>query len=290
MSKVDKIAIFGGGGAYGACIVGWLSEVEPSYKVLAGTSTGALIAVLAAQRKYETLSDLYTDINNKEMHLDKFNNAKLIRKVMMGIIKGLFRKSGISKMGETLEKKIRDNYSEAEHEQLIKDGIKVYVTAHSSSHYPKDVEYFLNTECDYDTFIKAVVASASVPIIAETVEVRPGEFFWDGGISEGEPTAIANEYPDADIDLFLNYPRHTEIKTVKQRLFRLLPLVFRILFNTVRQDDLAPLKYRKNVHIVRPPYRLANSALDFNKRSMLNWHSMGAQQGRHYLRYQRGLG
>lgn len=272
-----KLAILGGGGALGAFVVGYITTTKKMYDVYCATSTGTLIAILAAQGKFDKLVDLYLSIDNKEFGIDKINKGGIHRILSILTWRTLRGKKGLSDMGDKLEEKIRENYTKKEHQTLIDKGVKIYVTAQCISHFPEDVTYFANYETEYEEFVKACVASASVPVYAEPVKIGEHKYYCDGGIAEPIPTGKVGVYLNHEIDVLLNYPRELpkEINLAKN-IFMVVLTTFELLHYNITKDDLVGLKNRE-YFMLRPPYKLAKNSINFNKEKMSNWYKMGVQ-------------
>lgn len=90
----NRILVVGGGGARGAwgagMVKGLINQNKESYKLIVGTSTGALMSPLIALNKFDTLKYAYTNIKTRDIFkLNPFINNP--NKQKLRIINTIFR-------------------------------------------------------------------------------------------------------------------------------------------------------------------------------------------------------
>jgi len=275
-----NVCIVGGGGSKGAFNVGYVCTLKPTYTHYFATSTGALMVPLMALEKWKQLENLYINISDKDMGLDKLNNRSSFYILFLFLRKVITKKTGLTNYGKVLESKLRENYSQTEHELLVKKNIEIRVTTTCLSHTKDKVSYHSNLTTDYEKFIKAIIASASVPLIAELVQVNDHEWDADGGIRETVPTEPLIKEKFDVIDLYLSYPKVKKIFTNKTKnIVMTLVQVIKVLHEEVTKNDLDVL-IQKNIipnKVIRPSYTLTTNALSFNKDKMQKWFNMGKE-------------
>lgn len=219
-SKKKTALVISGGGSKGAFAVGVIKSIYERYRkdgwfdIVGGTSTGALITPMAAliASKDESISDealktltrIYSDVHTKDI-LDKENIFQLI-----------FRMHSIYQ-SDPLNKLIKSEFRQKWFEWLqskeapdcyvvyvkYKDGKKVFVS-------PKD------KGITRDTFIRAMMASASIPVAMEATIINK-ELCYDGGVRDLLPFAKAiNMGAEKIIPIFLDPENLDEIKPVKR--------------------------------------------------------------------------
>lgn len=201
---MNRALVISGGGSKGAFAVGILKRLLNEYPNLnfdsyVGTSTGALIAPLAAMGKYDVLEQLYTtiktsDIINKGNIGDKLNEHSIF---------------DATPLWNLIEK----YYDDASFNLLQQSGKKIYLatvclqtselvifTNDVNAALPKYYELKQITSANH--FRKAVMASSCQPVFMPPIMVNkniPGEpnpnfQFVDGGVREyaGVQMAIDN--------------------------------------------------------------------------------------------------
>jgi predicted acylesterase/phospholipase RssA len=96
-----KGLVISGGGAYGAYGVGTIAGLDKDYDVVAGVSTGALMGALVMLKKWDTLKDAYTSVNQKSIFDSKWYRPNVFKKngklnllsVLYVIITRMFKKN-----------------------------------------------------------------------------------------------------------------------------------------------------------------------------------------------------
>ena len=171
--------VLSGGGSLGAFHVGvlrWLvvdKGIEPD--VVTGTSTGALAAVLAASGEVGLLSDLYTNVQTRNiLHQSLLGGARLIYQGFVNSVDPL--------------RELIDTYFTPRRLQRIRDrGVALRIA--TTNMQTGAVEY--GTEADDLERLKAsVLASACQPALMPTIQIG-GHDYLDGGIMQMLPVQAA---------------------------------------------------------------------------------------------------
>ena len=177
--------VVSGGGARGAFAVGVikkLREFGKDFDIVAGTSTGALIAPLATTGEIGLLEQIYA-------------TAETVN--IIGVNRGLEdgRLNALSiHTAEGLRDLINEHITEERYEHILNSDKELFVvtvslesgkTFHWNPKRGKD-----GSPLGLETFRKALFASASMPILVPPVEID-GEHHVDGGVREIAPLKIA---------------------------------------------------------------------------------------------------
>lgn len=206
--------ILQGGGIKGLAYIGALKYLEQNnYKInyIAGSSIGAIIGVLIASgyTSYEleliinniNINDLILKQNAKDIIKNKciYNNKNLEK-----YIENLLLKKQIRTFKDL---KIGNNYKVIFISTSIKHK-KIFVL-------PYDLKY-LNIDIDSFPIAKAVIMSASVPILFPPYKLN-NNYFYDGGLSDNYPKwCFSNGVALRLTEENINYNK------IKQKLFGLI--------------------------------------------------------------------
>jgi len=239
-SKKKTALVISGGGSKGAFAVGVIKSIYERYRedgwfdIVGGTSTGALISPMAAlvaskddsisNEALKTLARIYSDVHTKDI-LDKENIFQLI-----------FRMHSIYQ-SDPLDNLIKSEFQQEWFEWLqskeapdcyvvyvnYKNGKKVFVS-------PKD------KGITRETFIRAMMASASVPVVMEATIIDK-ELCYDGGVRDLLPfTKAINMGAKKIIPIFLDPENLNEIKPGK-RIDKVLLRTLEILVDEAGKND-----------------------------------------------------
>ncbi len=276
---MKRILAVAGGGSKGDEIAGIHDALRRVYDVYIGTSTGALIALLLACKKYDELVEGYSTITNRQVYglLRPFNkngswsSRSLLKLWRLGPFASYFY--DISK---DLEKRVRKYFTKEDFEKLRRDKIEVIVCIEDLGHQNDKPEYVsvLDPSLTYDDFVRCVIASAAIPGFAKPVDIF-GFKKVDGGWNEPIPTSIiAERYSQDHIEIFLTHSIRDEhpIYNPIRGAFKIIKMLFRRLSDAGinnRVKCLERLRTMKlpNCYVYYNTYS-PYSAADFNKERM----------------------
>lgn len=242
-----RALVVSGGGSKGAFAVGaidyMVKELGMSFDLVAGTSTGALIAPLVVAGDIDSLVRIYTSVETKD----------IIRKRNL-VVAVLFHSSFYD--SEPLEKLIARELPDAVARQVLDSDVQMFVTTVSMqtgkvTYWATGPEPAAQPDVEVEQVAspevlrRAIFASASEPVFLPLVRVlEGGEQHADGGVRELEPLKIAILNGADEICAVVMEP---EERTPVQRLFRrILPTTERtvelfteeILLNDIREAQL----------------------------------------------------
>jgi predicted acylesterase/phospholipase RssA len=205
--RAKTALVISGGGSKGSFAVGALKylvgELGLEFDVLAGTSTGALIApMLAAQGSgaLPTLEREYTTVTTGDIL-----SGNLAWRVVTG--EPSFHKS------DPLRRRIEGTLTEAVYRQIVESGrqlaiatvnLKTGALVYYQTGTPIPSSDTVVPVSSREQLIRAMLASASVPVAMQPIEVAPGEGkpvepFVDGGVREYAPIEVAIDAGAVDI-------------------------------------------------------------------------------------------
>lgn len=275
---MQRIAVIGGGGAWGAYHVGTLSALNKKYDRVIGCSTGALMALLVAVGKYEKLQEAYVEVEQDSI----FSYNPFKKNGNLNFWKCAWRViTGKPTLGETknLRKLIDEYITEEDYKKALELDIEVCVTVYNKTRHT--VEYKSNQNHSYSKFKEYVWASACAFPVSSIVEIDNCQYE-DGGTLEVVPLNYAyrkaiisdEEY---EIDCFV-HRTHSELM-VKQGTWvnnivdNLSSFITSQRMDIERNDILCTSA--ENVNFYYLANKLSNNSLIFDKNKMKEWMIQG---------------
>ena len=246
---MSRSLVISGGGSKGAFAVGVIKRLLKEYPNLefdtyVGTSTGSLIAPLAAMGAYDLLEELYTtqkteDIITKSNIGDRLNQHSIFD-------------------ANPLWELIEQYYNDDNYQVLQDSGKKIYLTTTCLQTselvvFTNDTNpaipgnYEVRTLVSADHFRKAVMASACQPVFMPPIKVNknvPGEAnpnfqFVDGGVREyaGVEMAIDNGATEV-FTILLSTGQKVIVDAEFKTIFPILQQTIDIFTEDVGKNDL----------------------------------------------------
>lgn len=203
-----RAVVIGGGGAFGAVTIGKLAKQDKDYDYVLGVSTGAIMAMLVAMRKWEKLKEAYTTVSNKEVYNEYPFTKNGNLKILKTIIRSIFGYVSVGEMRPILGL-IRKWVSDSDYRELQDSGKCVIVAVLNVT--TGRVEYHSSNECDYEEFT-LYVASASCPELVGNLWNINGWEYSDSGLATLVPIVKATKLEVSEIDVFIHRPMLREFK------------------------------------------------------------------------------
>lgn len=187
-----------GGGSLGAYSVGCVNAIRtllnPQWRVVAGTSTGALIGTLIATEQWSRLNKIYSTVKTEDIVKP--------RHTILGIDLGIefsFLASALTQSESVLSSdglqdiidKVIPNFEKVKNK--FPKTLLMYSTTELQS--GKTVT-FNNRDHDAKTLRKALLASANQPALMEPVTINDKQYV-DGGVTEFLPLGAIFRDPEA---------------------------------------------------------------------------------------------
>ena len=305
-----RALVISGGGSKGAFAVGvitWMLEnlndqsgTGISFQLLAGTSTGSLIApAIALQSLGEPgiigeLVDLYTNTTTEQVLTIRGPITILSKDSLYGTA--------------PLESLIREFYTEQRYNMLqASNDVQVIVTTvNMTTGY---TEYFyvgktitssspdkiITRVGSYEQFVKAVLASASEPVMMPLVEIpgRNGKFT-DGGVNEIIPLSVALDFgADELYGISLSTERRLKWAEANPTTPDVLMRLLDVLLDEVVENDIDAIKRAKPgilKALIRPnediELKVGLKALSFDPAKMMDSYNFGRDCAKIYFQNQ----
>lgn len=287
--KMKTALVIGGGGSKGAFAVGAIEVLREngiSFDIVAGTSTGALIAPMVAIDDIDELIKQYTKVHTRD----------IIRKNW----RGLFW-NGIHHT-RPLKKRMRKTLAEGEpsrYERLMSaDAARVFICAVgiqsvSPTYFSQRSDELATAWKDQEECLLAILGSASQPVFMTLPEFR-GEQWADGGLREIAPLSIALKAGAERVFVMLHSvhegfdkttEHYTNLLSIGKRTLNLM--LDEIVMNDVKQAKLYNRaidcgakfegKRRIDMTIIRPHEPLPSDGLTFEPVVMQHMRELGQE-------------
>ncbi len=259
---MSRALVISGGGSKGAFAVGVIKRLLKEYPKLdfdmyVGTSTGSLIAPLAAMGAYDLLEELYTTIKT----------ADIINKGNLGDRLAQHSIFDANPLWVLIEK----YYNDHNYDVLQESGKKIYLTTtclqtselviFTNDPAPAlSQHYEVRTLVNADHFRKAVMASACQPVFMPPIKVNlkvPGEKhphyqFVDGGVREYAGVQMAVDNGATEIfTILLSTGQKVLLDTEFKTIFPILQQTIDIFTEDVGKNDLiVPGQYNEALQYI----------------------------------------
>lgn len=234
--------VISGGGAKGAFSAGIVKHLFVTYRqtgwfaITGGTSTGALIAPIAAvmaapdpmgAQALQTLETMYTTVSTPDI-LEKQSVFELIQRQ-----DALYESDPLN---DLLHRQLRPEWFEWLQRSEAPDSYVVYTNYQNGRKVtvsPKD------EGMTRERFIQAMLASASVPVVMEAT-VIDGDVCYDGGVRDLLPFGRAIDLgADTIVPIFLDPEEFTETRSRFRRMDKTLLRTLAILVDETGRNDFA---------------------------------------------------
>ncbi|WP_018627158.1 patatin-like phospholipase family protein [Niabella aurantiaca] len=260
---MNKALIISGGGSKGAFAVGVVKDLAVTYRLVfdtvVGTSTGALIAPLAAMNELDVLESLYTNVTTGDL-LEEHN---LGASIWNGT--SIYTANGLGA-------RVRQIYTDAFYSRLIAARKKIYLTTtclqtqelvvYTTDPHPAAIGsyYRIRKIQNAEHFRRAVMASASQPVFMPPVRIdkdmpgaaNPGYQYVDGGTREYAGIGIALETgADELFSILLSARSSSPDPGTYNDLLSVLMQTIAVFITDVADNDLfAPRQYIRFVNYI----------------------------------------
>ena len=271
MSKKEKkwgLVLSGGGrnGAFAAGVIHALTkELGLNFSVISGTSTGALQAPLVACDQIGLLSDIYCNVETKDI-ISK-------RNVFWAWVKGALHNT------RPLEKLI-DKHLDVDKLADLYPQKKVYVNA-VNLRTGKLVRW-PSSPVGKTLFKKFVLASASIPVVMDAVKIGR-DWYVDGGLVDISPVSVFRDHHDLEgVIAISNEPMWmNEEKKSSNNIFDVMKRSIDIASKEILKNDIHDfedhINTKKHIHIY--PLEHLGESMEFDPKVMRKLWQMGFNEG-----------
>jgi NTE family protein len=303
--EVKKGLIISGGGAFGAFGVGTLAALDKEYDVVAGISTGALMAGLVSLRKWDVLKEAYTSVTDDSIFDSKWYRPQAFTKkgklnvfsVLYVLINRMFgRSNSINTLTTTKNmRKLIDKFLTEEDFKTIKNLNKeVAVATVNLNENPANVHYFSSDDQSFEDFKDWMWASANAPFVTTLLEKKwfdkedqkwyTGEWT-DGGLVDLAPFDYVLQKGIKEVDIIMHRAKPIQVKEQKltedflENVERTIAAMrYDIEFENGKLSEKFSRFAKENdvkIRVFWLPRRLSPNSLIFDKEEMLKWYDEG---------------
>lgn len=312
--------VISGGGSKGAFAVGAIEKLREhniSFDLVAGTSTGSLIAPLVVTDEIQLLRATYSSLRTEDI----IKKRDLVEILTMDAIYD----------SNPLWSLINSTITGARYARIIASPVELFITTVNLQ--SGQIEYWNQHSSGPDggvvsrrTLLRAVLASASEPVLMPPVRIKEdGDQYVDGGVRELAPLKVAIDHGATDIyaivmspeqrppsedtyifivktlvrtiDLFLQEIVTNDIaravlynkavryqEALRQKAATMLtPDQVTQIFDDSQNPDPFAGKRLLNVYMIRPAEELPTGDLEFSPVVMSQMMEMGKQAAQHTL-------
>jgi predicted acylesterase/phospholipase RssA len=303
MPKNKTALVISGGGPKGAFAVGAIGVLRANgirFDVVTGTSTGALIAPLVATDEVPLLRHIYSTVRTPDVVKPRSSVLDI------ALSDGLFDTSPLWSLIQTY-------ISEARYRAVLASAIEIFLcTVNLQSgqvEYFNPKQPFHDQQSDRLTFLRAILASASQPVLMPPVRIiSGGDQYVDGGVREVAPLGKAvDEGADEVYAIVLSPERAERREQSFTSLDALLVRTIDLFGEEVMENDLKAAdfvnsalvatssrtkrkagaarrsarpaaltdKRKLTLHVIRPEHSLPGDGLEFSPLVMSEMMAMG---------------
>lgn len=294
---MKRALIISGGGALGACGAGTLAALDRNYSLVAGISTGALMAPLVSLNEWTKLKEAYTSVKNKDIFDIKwykpnpFTNKGKVNK--LAVLLALLCGAKTISTSKSLRKLIDKFLTEKDYKNIYYSNKEIIVGALNLNELPSRTHYFSSRQIDIEDFKDWMWCSANAPFFTSLIRKewtdchgvrRMGEWT-DGGVTELliMQDKMFNFVDEVDIIIHRVKPTpKLERDFIKDLVHNIERTVDAMRFDIEYEDGLLLNRLQKisnekqiKINVYWLPFKLTDNSLQFNMKQMLKWWEIG---------------
>jgi len=236
-----RALVISGGGAKGAWAVGVLrhlvKDMHQRFDLVVGTSTGALIAPLAALGDIDDLVRIYTTVKAGDILSYRFPGGSVVMNALCSLFLG---KDSIFGTGP-LKRTIDQHLSTERWDRLVAGPVPAWVSTVSLQN--GEIKYFSSHQPGMlrERFAAAMLASGSIPVYMQRVLIpgETGHWFVDGGVKDVLPLGHAIREGAADITAILLGPEPPLAKDEFKRIYKMVLRTIGLQMEETSANDLS---------------------------------------------------
>ncbi|SHJ91404.1 patatin-like phospholipase family protein [Pseudozobellia thermophila] len=283
-----RALVISGGGSKGAFAGGvaqyLMQELQCSYDLFIGTSTGSLLISHLALQKIEKIKKTYTSVNQESI----FSNCPFTIQKKYGVhtiginhwnvLRNFYR--GRKTFGEShnLLKLIRNTLTREEFETLKNGPKEIVVTVSNLS--LNQVEYKSINDYSYDEFCEWVWISCNYTPFMSLVRKNGCEYA-DGGLGNMVPIEEAVRRGAKEVDVIVLQTEVNHLNRLPSRnAFSLMTTMFEFMLDRIEMQNIKIGKFAANnndaiINFYYTPTVLTTNSLVFDKEKMSAWWESG---------------
>lgn len=290
---MKTLSLSGGGTKIAALAGAAITTIDLfGYKpdIIVGTSAGGILTLPLAMGLTEELKDLIINLTLDDIFSFKPVNKKgNIR--FLAIVRLLLGYPSLGKQDNLIKSMQKIITKERFAEYLEnKDYPDVLITAVEFKTGSR--KYFKVRDLDYNTYLKVVSATSSIPVFVEPVEINNG-YYYDGGIRDFIGSHKVFEMYDVkeNISIYsraIDYDSSNPNWKPKNVIIVLTRTTDIMLTEISKNDELLEDKIAKEKGIkntkVFMKHITSNGAYQMDKKQLTQWYEMGVQSAMKYIK------
>ncbi len=283
-----RALVISGGGSKGAFAGGvaqyLMQELNHTYDLFLGTSTGSLLISHLALQKIDKIKSVYTSVDQDSIFSNcPFTTHKKYGVQTIGInhwnvLKNLYR--GAKTFGEShnLFKLIKNTLTVEEFEKLKNGPKEIIVTVANLS--LNAVEYKSINDYNYEEFCEWVWISCNYTPFMSLVRKNGCEYA-DGGLGNMVPIEEAIKRGASDVDVIVLQTEVSHLNRLPSKNpFSLMTTIFEYMLDRIEHQNIRIGKYVANhnnaiINFYYTPTVLTTNSLIFDKEKMTAWWESG---------------
>ena len=283
-----RALVISGGGSKGAFAGGvaqyLMQELQHSYDLYIGTSTGSLLISHLALGKIEKIKDIYTSVNQNSIFsncpftIQKKHGVNTIGINHWNVLKNFYH--GRKTFGEShnLHKLIKNTLTRDEFNSLKQSAKKIIVTVSNLS--LNQVEYKNLSDFNYEAFCEWVWISCNYTPFMSLVRKNGCEYA-DGGLGNLVPIEEAIRQGATEVDVIVLQTEVSHLNRLPSRNpFSLMTSVFEFMLDRIELQNIRIGKYvaahnNAIINFYYTPTVLTTNSLIFDKEKMTLWWESG---------------
>ncbi|WP_273566988.1 patatin-like phospholipase family protein [Maribacter halichondriae] len=283
-----RALVISGGGSKGAFAGGvaqyLMQELDHSYDLFLGTSTGSLLISHLALQEIEKIKEVYTSVNQDSI----FSNCPFLIKKKHGVediaidhwnvFKNFYNGSKTFGESHNLLELIKNTLTVEEFENLKTGPKEIIVTVSNLS--LNQVEYKSINDCTYEEFCEWIWISCNYTPFMSLVQ-KDGCEYADGGLGNMVPIEEAIKRGATEVDAIILQTETTLFNRMPSKnAFALLTSMFAFMLDRIESQNVRIGKFvaAHNDAIINfyyTPTVLTTNSLIFNKEKMTAWWESG---------------
>ncbi|NNC50594.1 MAG: patatin-like phospholipase family protein [Flaviramulus sp.] len=279
-----RALVISGGGSKGAFAGGvaqhLIQDLNRTYQLFIGTSTGSLMVSHLAINKIEKIKSVYTNVNNDSIFnvcpfkIINKHGTQNIKINHFNVLKNILK--GSKTFGESfnLKKLIKDTISLEEFTQLKNSTLDIVVTVSNLS--LNQVEYKSLKDYDYEEFCDWIWISCNYTPFMTLVKKNGCEYA-DGGMGNMVPIEEAIRRGATIVDAIILQTEVNQLNRMPSKNpFSLLTNMFAFMLDRIESQNIKIGKFVASnnnaiINFYYAPTVLTTNSLIFDKEKMTNW-------------------
>ena len=239
---MSRALVISGGGSKGAYAVGvaqvLMREFDLEFDIVVGTSTGGLVAPFVAAAQLDYAESFYTSVTTRDIYQYRRTSA-MLRSSSLATFRPLYLrlKEVADQIGGTVLSASTQTVLTA---TRLQDCQSVFF--HTGSAPRNTGQLHFHRMKDTETLALAMLASASIPILAPPVPIE-GQQYVDGGVIEKTPVTVPVTIGVDEVWVILLSP---QVRVESSKQFNTLTSVFGRTIDALTGDvaahDLDPIR------------------------------------------------